>query len=471
MASNAKPKPKPKPRLQGSPAFNRPPPTRTIKTGPERLPTKATKRTSAKPPSSPLAATIAAVRAKNPAPVGEYQARADESWKPPEILRSSLTGRKRPAPEPIVPVETSLEPPRPQEHREMRTRATTLSGLLGAAVSVGALLVLVLHGIVPWLVAHPAEAVGPNPARLLPEGTLTRAELEPMTAGSLYAARLMDWPLAGLIWALIFGAALFGIDEIPRMRAERHRLLQTTLLAALSFAGFLLVLDGCRWLGLYVASLADDGGAPLHLHLFPYLVLGFGAAILLGSGYLLARKLRHLLVSKAGGEALDDVRQPLWTALAATIGLLLLPLLPLLVLDTATGTAYVNEAELDAARSSHTFGLSGIASDYATARGLLWVVFYLAWAGFGLAVAERASRHRFLHPACLGVQAAIALPLLGAAIFALLLQVNLAAVDGERTSAPLILPITLLVLAVLYMRFVRSTFLPFLRHATASLAE
>lgn len=418
-----------------------------------------------------MAAAIAAVRAKSPKPITEYHARAEEEWRPPEILQSSLTGKPRKTPEPIAPVEASMEPPAPLPRHEIRTRAVTLSGLFGVATSIGALLLLVLHGVLPWAIGHPSDAVGPTPARLLPEGVLTRGDLEPMTAGSLYAARLMDWPLAGFIWAFVFGASLFGLDEIPRIRAERHRLLQTVQLAALAFAGFLLLLDASRWIGLYAASLADAGPTPLHLHLFPYLVLGFGGSVLLGSGYLLARKIRHLLVTKAGGEALDDVRQPLWTAVAATLGLLLLPLLPLLVLDTPAGTAYVNEAELDAAASTGSFALSGIAADYATARGLLWVVFYLAWAGFGLAVAERATRHRLLHPACLGAQAAVALPLLGAAMYALVLQLDLAALDGARVSVPLLLPITLVVLALLYVRFARRTLLPFLRHATSSLAE
>lgn len=466
MAKRKKPKDR---GLEASPAFRRPPPTKVIR-GPERLPSKKA-RSPGKPAPSPLAATIAAVRAKNPAPVTEFTARADDTWKPPEILRGSLTGRKTAAAlEPIVPVVTEPGPPKATLH-EMRTRGATLSGLFGAAASIVALLMLVLHGIVPWVTAHPDNAVGPSPARLLPEGTLTRDGLEPMTGASLYAARLIDWPLAGLIWALIFGAALFGVDELPRMRADRHRLLQTALLAALAFAGFLLLLDAFRWIGLYAASLMDDGASPLHLHLFPYLVLLLGAVLLLGSGILLARKVRHLLVTRADSEALDDLRPPLWIALAATLGLLLLPLLPLAALNTGSGGAYVNEGELDAARSPDAFGLAEAANDYATARGLLWLIFYLAWAAFVLAVAERVSPHRALHPAYLAAHAAIGLPLGIAVLFALFLQLDLRSAPMDAGSLPLLLPMTLLALSILYASFVRRRLLPYLQRAAASLPD
>jgi hypothetical protein len=437
-------------------------------------------------PAAPAPATSQPLASGTRRAMREERIPADRDWKPPTTLRRQLAAppakaapapKRRPVPKTVSSPATrtpaitprsapaaaeesfapsraapiSLERPFTATH-PLRERGLTRSGLLGVATLVVGLVAIVLYAATPWVSVTGDAPVGPSPFTDLDSGAKGARDLSDTADQSNYFGRLLNWPLAALIWSCLLGLALIVLDELPHVRVDHHRRIQSALLGVLLFLGFVEMVAGTRWIGLYVATLIDDGPSPAHLVLFPYVTLLLGLAQTFVVATLFRRKT---------GNVFAGLRIPQWTAVATAATILLLPVVPLGSLETDDGTAFIQEGELEGAPVDDP-DLARAAAHGHFARGLLWLVFYMAVGATILGALARQNPRPLYHALFIFLQGAILPVALSALVAAILSQSAFARVDGARTFLAVLFG-GLCAIIALYVVFVREDLVPYVR--------
>ena len=144
---------------------------------------------------------------------------------------------------------------------------------------------------------------------------------------------------------------------------------------SLAAGGLLVALTGTRWLGFYLARLADSGPPFFHLHVVPYVHVVFGVALLL-IGW---RGLRSLSLPSRFGAAAVWRFAGRNVALASGCALLLLPLFPFaVVVGHDASRFHVDELTLAGLEAAPDAPHTQAAGELRWARGMVWTTLIVA---------------------------------------------------------------------------------------------
>lgn len=355
---------------------------------------------------------------------------------------------------------------RPVPQGTVRETGRTPAGTFGAAVVLIAVAVLVLNFTLPWAVIQYDEGVtGPDGSQ---SETLMRGDL---SGESDYGDRLVGWPFAAFIVAIIAGTGLFGIDHLGGLYQSTHRGLQGLLLAGIAFFGFLLTLTGTRWLGLQTAGMMrEDGLSALVLHVVPYLNLIVGCALLLGALRHLRDPLEQMFAHDSDGLIADPGMRTtgLMVAVAAS-SLLLISLLPLSLFNNQ-GLYFTEGALIDVAdRGGDLF--NGADRAFTWVRAMTWVVLYVFLAGLLVATAHRALGGGKATRALMWLPVVAIVPLVLMVVFTVLFYTRHASATNVDLFLNPFFPLSVLAMILAYVYWVIRGFMPMTRPPKESAVE
>jgi hypothetical protein len=435
----------------------------------EERPARGPKKTAPRAPvlrTSPIAAALRKRAAESDGKPRRVDAEVHLPTEEPPVAKIEALRAKKadvpPAPEPRSP----LLAPEPR-----RARGLGLVGFYGTFLVLLAVAGIVVNASLPWLTSHPDENVGEPVAPNLGSGVLDRSGLANERAVNPYFDRLVGWPMVSYTFLILVGLLIAGIDELQNVTIASHRMMQVILLGASAFLGFIVLLTGTRWFGLYVNAILDEGPTPIHLHMAPYLNLVIGAVVFGASTRLLLRRWRVMRLEHSRGYfAIEDIDVAKNLILGAAAILLLLPLLPFASIGTDEGTAYLGEAEFAAARNTDDDGLDAIIASYGSARAMVWLTLYGALFSLFFAMLHRSSgRHALLgaHVAALGI---LALPLAVGTISTLVFYGQVIA-GATRPSINWLPLLGFGGLGFLFSQYVRTILLPFVAHARRNMVD
>lgn len=343
--------------------------------------------------------------------------------------------------------------------RTVRKTGRTPAGTFGAAVVLIAVAALVLNFTLPWVVLQFEESVtGPEGDQ---DETLMRGDL---TGENDYWDRLVGWPFAAFLVAIIAGTGLVGIDHLCGLYESTHRALQSLLLTALAFFAFLLTLTGSRWLGTQTASLMrEDSLSTLVLHVVPYLNLLVGCALIFGALRYLREPLEQLFAHDSDGLIADPGMRTTGLMVAVSaLSLLLMPLLPLSLFNNQS--LYFTEGALItiAERGGDLF--NGADRAFTWVRAMTWVVLYFFLGGFLFAAADRAVGGRKTTRALMWLPGLAIVPLVLMIVFTVLFYTRHASAQDVALFLNPFFPLSVAALLLAYVYWVKRVFVPMARH-------